>query len=75
MIKTEHIALCREFWIGYGGEGDVKAHMETKMYKTGRRQISTSKSIGSFLVSWEKYQNGSMRRISEKLPWTLQLLQ
>lgn len=43
--------ICREeFGIGYGGEGGVKAHMETEIFKSGMRQTSTSKSIKSLIV-------------------------
>ncbi|XP_058409245.1 uncharacterized protein LOC131412973 [Diceros bicornis minor] len=64
-----YCTICRkEFGVGHGGEGDVKAHMETESHKSGMRQASTLESIQSVFVS-QKDTNAQWKIAAAELAW------
>nr|XP_023479871.1 uncharacterized protein LOC100069254 [Equus caballus] len=71
-VNNPNPALCticrKEFGIGHGGEGDVKAHMETESHKSRMRQSGASKPIKSGFIS-RKYTNVQAKVAATELTW------
>lgn len=71
-VNNPNRALCticrKEFGIGHGGEGDVKAHMETESHKSRMRQSGASKPIKSGFIS-RKYTNVQAKVAATELTW------